>query len=46
MRKCESTWLCSSAFSSIEAMEQTIPGMEEGLPAAMPQLDALLAEPG
>jgi uncharacterized protein YndB with AHSA1/START domain len=29
-------------FSSIEAMEQTIPGMEEGLRAAMPQLDALL----
>jgi len=33
-----------TAFSSIEAMEQTIPGMEEGLRAAMPQLDALLAE--
>lgn len=33
-------------FSSVEAMEQTIPGMEEGLRAAMPQLDALLAEPG
>jgi uncharacterized protein YndB with AHSA1/START domain len=32
-------------FSSIEAMEQTIPGMEEGMRAAMPQLDALLAEP-
>jgi uncharacterized protein YndB with AHSA1/START domain len=32
-------------FSSIEAMEQTIPGMEQGLRAAMPQLDALLAEP-
>ena len=31
-------------FSSVEAMEQTIPGMEEGLRAAMPQLDALLAE--
>ena len=31
-------------FSSIEAMEQTIPGMEEGLRAAMPQLDAVLAE--
>ncbi len=31
-------------FSSIEAMEQTIPGMEEGLRAAMPQLDALLGE--
>lgn len=33
-------------FSSVEAMEQTIPGMEEGLRAAMPQLDALLAERG
>jgi uncharacterized protein YndB with AHSA1/START domain len=32
-------------FSSIEAMEQTIPGMEEGMRAAMPQLDALLAGP-
>jgi uncharacterized protein YndB with AHSA1/START domain len=31
-------------FSSVEAMEQTIPGMEEGLRAAMPQLDVLLAE--
>ncbi|HEX7644691.1 MAG TPA: SRPBCC domain-containing protein [Burkholderiaceae bacterium] len=31
-------------FESVEAMEQTIPGMEEGLRAAMPQLDALLAE--
>jgi uncharacterized protein YndB with AHSA1/START domain len=31
-------------FSSVEAMEQTVPGMEEGLRAAMPQLDALLAE--
>ena len=31
-------------FSSLEAMEQTVPGMEEGLRAAMPQLDALLAE--
>lgn len=29
-------------FSSLEAMEQTIPGMEQGLRAAMPQLDALL----
>ena len=33
-------------FSSIEAMEQTLPGMEEGLRAAMPQLDALLADRG
>jgi len=32
-------------FSSVEAMEQTIPSMEQGLRAAMPQLDALLAEP-
>jgi uncharacterized protein YndB with AHSA1/START domain len=30
-------------FSSVGAMEQTIPGMEQGLRAAMPQLDALLA---
>jgi uncharacterized protein YndB with AHSA1/START domain len=35
---------CVTTFSSIEAMEQTIPGMEEGLRAAMPQLDNLLAE--
>jgi hypothetical protein len=35
----------TTQFSSIEGMEQTIPGMEEGLRAAMPQLDALLAEP-
>ena len=32
-------------FSSIEAMEQVAVGMEEGLRAAMPQLDAVLAEP-
>lgn len=32
-----------TAFASIEAMEETIPGMEQGLRAAMPQLDALLA---
>jgi uncharacterized protein YndB with AHSA1/START domain len=31
-------------FSSIAAMEETIPGMEQGLRAAMPQLDAVLAE--
>lgn len=31
-------------FSSVTAMEQTIPGMEQGLRAAMPQLDAVLAE--
>jgi uncharacterized protein YndB with AHSA1/START domain len=33
-------------FSSLEAMERTAPGMEEGLRAGMPQLDALLAERG
>jgi uncharacterized protein YndB with AHSA1/START domain len=32
-------------FSSVEAMEQTLPGMEHGSRAAMSQLDALLAEP-
>ena len=32
-------------FSSIEAMERTAPGMEEGLRAGMPQLDALLTDP-
>jgi hypothetical protein len=31
-------------FESVEAMEQTVPGMEEGLRAAMPQLDVVLAE--
>ena len=36
---------CVTRFSSVEAMEQTAPGMEEGLRAAMPQLDAVLAEP-
>ena len=36
---------CVTTFSSVEAMEQTIPGMEEGLRAAMSQLDAVLAEP-
>ena len=35
---------CVTTFSSVEAMEQTIPGMEEGLRAAMPQLDTVLAE--
>ncbi len=34
---------CLTRFSSLEAMEQTIPGMEEGLRAALPQLDELLA---
>jgi uncharacterized protein YndB with AHSA1/START domain len=32
-------------FASIDAMAQTIPGMQEGLRAAMPQLDAVLAAP-
>ena len=31
-------------FSSLEAIEQMAAAMEEGLRAAMPQLDALLAE--
>ncbi len=35
---------CVTRFASLEAMEQTAAGMEEGLRAAMPQLDALLAE--
>ena len=35
---------CITRFSSVEAMAQTIPGMEEGLRAAIPQLDAVLAE--
>jgi uncharacterized protein YndB with AHSA1/START domain len=33
-------------FLSIEAMEETAGPMEEGMRAALPQLDALLAEPG
>jgi uncharacterized protein YndB with AHSA1/START domain len=35
---------CVTRFSSVEAMEQVARGMEEGLRAAMPQLDAVLAE--
>jgi uncharacterized protein YndB with AHSA1/START domain len=35
---------CVTRFQSVEAMEQVVPGMEEGLRAAMPQLDAVLAE--
>jgi hypothetical protein len=35
---------CVNRFSSVDAIEQTVPGMEEGLRAAMPQLDAVLAE--
>jgi uncharacterized protein YndB with AHSA1/START domain len=31
-------------FESVEALEQTSVGMEEGLRAAMPQLDAVLGE--
>ncbi|MEV8376749.1 SRPBCC domain-containing protein [Kribbella sp. NPDC056861] len=33
-----------NSFESLEAMEETLPGMEEGLRAALPQLDALLTE--
>ena len=33
-------------FPSLEAMEQSAAGMEEGMRAAMPQLDALLAATG
>jgi hypothetical protein len=36
---------CITWFESIEAMEQTLPGMEAGLRSAMPQLDAVLTEP-
>jgi uncharacterized protein YndB with AHSA1/START domain len=36
---------CVTRFSSLAAMEQVAAGMEEGLRAAMPQLDALLSEP-
>lgn len=36
---------CVTRFSSLEAMEQVAAGMEEGLRAAMPQLDVVLAEP-
>jgi uncharacterized protein YndB with AHSA1/START domain len=36
---------CVTRFSSIDAMEQSAPGMEDGFRAAMPQLDAVLAEP-
>jgi len=32
-------------FASLEAMEHAAAGLEEGLRAAMPQLDALLGEP-
>jgi uncharacterized protein YndB with AHSA1/START domain len=32
-------------FPSLDAMEHVAKGMEEGLRAAMPQLDAVLAEP-
>jgi len=35
---------CVTRFLSIEAMEKSATGMEEGLRAAMPQLDAVLAE--
>jgi uncharacterized protein YndB with AHSA1/START domain len=36
---------CVTRFLSIEAMEQSATAMEQGLRAAMPQLDAVLAEP-
>ena len=36
---------CVTQFASVEAMEHSATGMEEGMRAAMPQLDALLAEP-
>ena len=36
---------CVTQFPSVEAMEKVAMGMEEGLRAAMPQLDAVLAEP-
>jgi uncharacterized protein YndB with AHSA1/START domain len=36
---------CVIWFLSLEAMEHSATGMEEGLRAAMPQLDAVLAEP-
>ena len=35
---------CVTRFSSLDAIEQSAALMEEGLRAAMPQLDALLAE--
>jgi uncharacterized protein YndB with AHSA1/START domain len=35
---------CVTRFLNIAAMEQSAKGMEEGLRAAMPQLDALLVE--
>jgi uncharacterized protein YndB with AHSA1/START domain len=36
---------CVTRFLSIAAMEQSAAPMEQGLRAAMPQLDAVLAEP-
>lgn len=36
---------CVTRFSSLEALEQSADAMEEGIRAAMPQLDAILAEP-
>lgn len=38
-----SRFTCVTRFSSLEAMEQSAAGMEEGLRAALPQLDALFA---
>ncbi len=39
-----SRMICVTKFSSVEAMERTVPGMEEGLCAAMAQLDEVLSE--
>ena len=36
---------CVTRFLSLDAMAHSAAGMEEGLRAAMPQLDAVLAEP-
>jgi uncharacterized protein YndB with AHSA1/START domain len=41
-----SRFTCVTRFLSVEAMEQTLPGMEVGFRAALPQLDELLAETG
>jgi uncharacterized protein YndB with AHSA1/START domain len=37
-------YVMTGRFTSLEAIEQMAANMEEGLHAAMPQLDALLAE--
>jgi hypothetical protein len=38
------TWSGSWKLTALEQLEESIPGMERGLRAAMPQLDAVLAE--